>query len=113
MKDPPLFILTTVSLLSYGDNTCIPTVDQETLWHETLADDPAVEADCRQGEQNPININQRLLHDIQVLVSRLVAKASQLLGNFTTNMAESWMHVRSKYDGGKVINHSQSGSWGY
>ncbi len=26
-------------------------------------------------------------------------------------MAEGWMHIRSKYDGGKVINHSQSGSW--
>ena len=32
-------------------------------------------------------------------------------GNFTTNLAESWMHIRSKFDGGKVINRSQSGSW--
>ncbi len=31
--------------------------------------------------------------------------------NVTTNLAESWMHVRSKFDGGKVINRSQSGSW--
>ena len=51
--------------------------------------------------------------DIQVLVSRLVAKASQLLGNETTNLAECWMHIRSKFDGGKVINRSQSGSWEY
>ena len=28
-----------------------------------------------------------------------------------TNLAESWMHVRSKFNGGKVINRSQSGSW--
>ena len=42
-------------------------------------------------------------------MSRLVAKASQLLGNFTTNIAEGWMHRLSKYEGGKVINRSQSG----
>ena len=32
-------------------------------------------------------------------------------GNFTTNLAESWTHIRAKFDGGKVINRSQSGSW--
>ena len=40
-----------------------------------------------------------------------MAKASQLVGNFTTNMAENWMGVRCKFDGGKVTNRSQSGSW--
>ena len=85
------------------------TVDQETLWCETLVDDPATERDCPRGEQNHTIVSQQPLHNVQVLVSRLVAKASQLLGNFTTNIAESWMHIRSKYDGGKVINHSQSG----
>ena len=34
-----------------------------------------------------------------------------MIDNATTNVAESWMHIRSKYDGGKVINRSQSGSW--
>ena len=41
----------------------------------------------------------------------MVAKASQLIGNKTTNLAECWMHIRSKFDGGKVVNRSQSGSW--
>ena len=40
-----------------------------------------------------------------------MSKASQLIENVTTDVAESWMHIRSKYDGGKVINRSQSGSW--
>ncbi len=31
--------------------------------------------------------------------------------NFTTNLAESWMHVRTEFKGGNVINQSQSGSW--
>ena len=44
-------------------------------------------------------------------LSLLVCKAEQLLGNVTTNLAESWMNVRTKFDGGKVVNRSQSGSW--
>lgn len=49
--------------------------------------------------------------DIQKQVSRLVAKAGQLIGNFTTNLAESWMHMRTKFDGGKVINHKSVPEW--
>ena len=42
-----------------------------------------------------------MLHDIQVLLSRLVMKAGQLIRNFTTNLAEGWMQVRCKFDRGK------------
>ena len=58
-----------------------------------------------------MKVNEKLMYDIRMLVSRLVEEAPQLLRNFTTNLAESWMHIRSKFDGGKVINRSQSGSW--
>ena len=51
------------------------------------------------------------MHDIQALLGRLVGKAWQLLSNETTNLAENWMNVRAKFDGAKVINRSQSGSW--
>ena len=46
-------------------------------------------------------IQPRIYHDIdiQVTLSRLVAKAEQLVENVTTNLAESWMHVRAKFDG--------------
>ena len=86
-------------------------INQEAMWSETLEDDATVEADARQGELTPTNVNPALLHDIQVIVSRLTGKASQLLGNQTTNLAECWMHIRTKFDGGKVINRCQSGSW--
>ena len=33
------------------------------------------------------------------------------VGNFTTNLAEGYMHIRCKFDGGKQVNRSQSGSW--
>ena len=51
------------------------------------------------------------MHDIQVLVSRLVSKAGQLIHNLTINLAENWMHIWCKFDGGTVVNRIQSGSW--
>ena len=75
--------------------------EQAVLWEETLDEDPTVELEARQGGPTPTNIDPRLYHDIQVLVSRLVSKASQLIGNETTNLAESRMHIRSK----SSINH--------
>ena len=53
---------------------------------------------------------EKMLHDIQIILSRVVAKAPQLIGNFMTNLAEGWMHTCCKFDGG---NRSQSGSWEY
>ncbi len=74
-------------------------------------DDPSVEQEVRHGGIEPVEVDPKLFHDVQVALSRLVGKAHQLLGNSTTNLAECWMHIRTKYDGGKVINRSQSGSW--
>ncbi len=84
---------------------------QGRLWKETVAESPTIEENARRGGRTPSKLDPKMLHDIQTVVSRLAAKSSQLVGNETTNMAEGWMHVRSKYDGGKVINRSQSGSW--
>ena len=85
--------------------------NQERLWRETVTDDPTTERNCRRDGQTPTEINPKMMHNIQVLLSRLVTKARQLLGNATANLAECWMHIRSKFDGGKVIIHSPSGSW--
>ncbi len=38
--------------------------DQEQLWAETLADDPATEEDVQRGGLTPTNIDPRLYHDI-------------------------------------------------
>lgn len=87
--------------------------DQGTLWNETVDDSQTTEDDARRGGRKPAKLTAKMLHDIQVIVSRLVAKASQLIDNFTTNMAEMWMHMRCKFDGHKAFNRSQSGSWGH
>jgi len=58
------------------------------------------------GTHRTTNIDPKMMIDIQMQVSRLVAKAGQLIGNSTTNLAECWMHMRTKLDGGKLsIGH--------
>ena len=84
---------------------------QERLWTETTSDDQETEMDAQRGGQIPTKLNPKLHHDIQTILTRLVRKAGQLVDNVTTNIAESWMHIRSNFDGGKVVNWSQSGSW--
>ena len=78
---------------------------------EVIEDDHATEEEARQGGLTPTMFNEQLHFDIQVQLSRLIAKADQLIGNATTNLAENWMNIRMKFDGGKVINRCQSGSW--
>ena len=85
--------------------------EQEVLWQETVTDDPETEMQARQGGNRATNCSPQLMHDLQLLVGRLVAKAPQLYENSTTNLAECWMNIRCKFDGGKVVNRSQSGSW--
>lgn len=84
--------------------------DQEQLWRETV-DDSETEDEVRLGGLTPTHIDQKLLYDIQALLSRLVGKARQLLSNDTTNLTESLMNVRAKFDGEKFVNRPQSGYW--
>ena len=84
---------------------------QEQLWKETTTDDLSIEREALRGGDVPTDMDPKMHHDLQVILSRLVGKARQLIENETTNIAESWMHIRSKFDRGKVVNRSQSGSW--
>ena len=51
------------------------------------------------------------LHDVEAAGDRLVAKATQLVQNKTTNITENFMSIRCKMDGGKYYNRIQSGSF--
>ena len=75
--------------------------DQERLWRETVADTLAVESETRRGGLTPVEVDPKMLHNISVVLSRLVARSEQLIGNHTTNLVECWMHIRAKFDGGK------------
>ena len=82
--------------------------NQKELWRQTVDDSHEAEEASRNGGETPLKISPKLVHDVQLLVSRLAAKANQLIGNHTTNLTKAWMHIRCKSDGGKVINRSQA-----
>lgn len=93
------------------DSDLLGTVcNQEKLWRESLENNLVTESYSQGGGQTHTESNPKMM---QVLLSRLVTNAPQLLGNVTTNLAKCWMHIRTRFGGGEVINHSQSASWEY
>ncbi|KAH3830252.1 hypothetical protein DPMN_103493 [Dreissena polymorpha] len=52
-----------------------------------------------------------MLSDISGLLDRVANKSKRLINNTITNLAECWMHMRTKFDGGKVYNLCNRGSW--
>ena len=55
-----------------------------SLWKDIVAEecDEALDQGTNQpNEEQPQQLDPKLMYDIQVLISRPVAKASQLLGN--------------------------------
>ena len=38
------------------------------------------------------------------LADRLVEKADQPIGNIITNLCKGWIHIQSKFDGGKQVD---------
>ncbi|VDI11786.1 Hypothetical predicted protein [Mytilus galloprovincialis] len=62
-------------------------------------------------EGTSIEAQEETRKDVCTLLSRISEKADRLLGNNTTNLAESWMHIRCKFDGGKLYNLCNRGSW--
>ena len=55
--------------------------------------------------------NPKIIKDVNTILNRVAEKSDRLLGNYTTNLAESWMHMRNQFDGRKVCNHCLGGSW--
>ena len=72
----------------------------------------------------PQPIDHQMICDIQAIAGWLASKARQLLGkysvlakinndivcwvdNFTTNLGEGYVNVRSKFDGGKQVNRGR------
>ena len=56
----------------------------------------------RYAEKNMCELSEpkELIRDVQIILNRVAEKSDRLIGNFTTNLAESWMAIRSKFDGG-------------
>ena len=57
------------------------------------------------------NIPDDLFFRIQRAGDCLVSMASELISNSTSNVTESFMNIRCKFDGGKFFNRIQRGSF--
>ena len=57
------------------------------------------------------NVEQHIIKDVTKLLCRISEKADRFTNNSTTNLAESWMHIQTQFDGGKVHNLCNRGSW--
>ena len=64
-----------------------------------------------EGPLGQIDLESEILTDVSVLLSRLADKSDRLITNSTTNLAEAWMNIRAKFDGGKYFNRCNRGSW--
>ena len=84
--------------------------DQHQYWTEgsTEADMELVRGQSPVGK---VVIDAQMLADINILLQRVASKADRLIDNFTSNLAEAWMNIRTKFDGGKQYNRCNRGSW--
>ena len=80
--------------------------EEERLMHEE-------EDEARGGDMsiNRKNIPDYLFFRVQRAGDRLVSIAPQLVTNTTTNLAECYMNIRCKFDGGKFYNRIQRGAF--
>jgi len=96
---------------STNTDDTIPSIldQQQSFWNEVICDFDLEQTRYQPNTATPIDAE--LLRDVSVLLNRLANKAARLIGNFTTNLAESWMSIRSKFDGCKMYNRCNRGSW--
>ena len=75
------------------------------MWHESVKEMSESEVNLiRNGGKSTVLADEDLLKDVYFLLNRMAGKSDRLICNFTSNLAESWMNVRCKFDGGKVTN---------
>lgn len=70
-------------------------LNQCQFWQESVKDvTKEEEMAARRGGKKLGEVNEELLKYIFVILNRIADKADRLLGNFTLNLAESWMAIR-------------------
>lgn len=85
--------------------------DQASYWNDMSIQE---EEECRNIVPPLIifeDLPTPLISDVKQILNRVIQKAHMLIDNSTTNLAECWMSIRSKFDGGKQINRCMRGSW--
>lgn len=93
-----------------SENTTILIDEQIDFWNEGTSISSQEEA--RNGTTIDYrNVEQHIIKDVLLLLCKIAEKSDRLINNSTPNLAECWMHIRTKFDGGKVHNLYNRGSW--
>ena len=103
-----------------------PTTSSESLPEQTLNDDDIMSEqwrywvegsseqdmeDVRSEGKTKEKVEEAIIHDVMPILGCVAQKADQLICNVTSNLAESWMAIRAKFDGGKFFDRCKSTSW--
>ena len=83
--------------------------NQINFWNEGASIEEQEKS--RSVSSGKCSLNPKIMKDVGIILNKVAQKAPRLIGNYTTNLAECWMHIRTKFDGGKVFNHCARGSW--
>jgi hypothetical protein len=88
---------------------------QSDYWRDSMQNLTKEETESlRKGGCFPTKIDSithSLLKDVYIFLNRLAEKSNRLICNFISNLAEAWMNVRCKFDGGKMYNKCFKGSF--
>lgn len=93
------------------DNSVDSIFDNQTEYWKSPSETELESSRLADKNMYKLSELQELINDVLVILNKVADKSDRLLGNFTTNLAESWMAIRAKFDGGKVINRCNRGSW--
>ena len=74
--------------------------EQINMWNEGSSIENMDES--RYGANTTSN-NPKIIKDVSIILNRVASKSERLIGNFTTNLAPCWMHIRTKFDEEKCI----------
>ena len=96
---------------SNDDSDTLDEILSEELQQEVQAHNEEDEARGANSTYDRKNIPDDLFFRIQRAGDRLVSMAPQLISNSTSNVADSFMNIRCKFDGGKFYNRIQRGSF--
>ena len=80
-------------------------INNENYWKDTVRDISEIEeSSLRKGGKQIQQLNGEMMKDIFSYLNRLSEKSDRSICNFISNLAESWIHIRCEFDGGKVGN---------
>ena len=83
---------------------------QAEAWRTEKGDMELARLDQPAGK---VDMLPEMFKDIQQIMATYAGKASQLISNSSTNLAECWMNIRQKFDGGKQVFRGKRGSFNH